>query len=71
LNAGFFAICFLAAGRSWIVLLFLAAGFFFSAFRLDDGLFFGVVADLRGRLRVELLRLAMECPPAARTVNRS
>src|SRR5262245_7208917 len=66
LNAGFLASCFLAAGRSLTVLVFLAADFFFVA-----ALFFGFAADFRGRLRFELLRLAMECPPAARTVNRT
>jgi hypothetical protein len=45
---------------------FFAATFFFGA-----AFFFGLAAALRGRLRFELFRLAMECPPATRTVNRS
>ena len=65
------------------VLAFLDAGFFFGGdfffgadFLFSADLFFGadffcLAVALRGALRFELLRLAMESPPAARTVNRS
>jgi hypothetical protein len=56
-------------------LAFFATGFLGAAFRFGVDLFasffVGVAADFRGRLRFEFLRLAMECPPAARTVNRT
>jgi hypothetical protein len=79
LNAGFLLSCFLAAGSSLTaVVLLVAVGdgrrvagddgatFFFGA-----AFFFDLPAALRGRLRFEFLRLAMECPPATRTMDRS